>query len=128
MLARPDNWLFICSANVARSPTAEFLARKHGLRARSCGTVRNALTVTPMTSEILRWAHVIVCMMAEHRDALEAAAIPLRKKKVFLWNFEDDWGTPFHPEMIALMEPLLLKTIREYDEWHEGNAGHTATM
>lgn len=121
-VARPDKWLFICSANVARSPTAEFLARKAGLLARSCGTGgRNGehYVVTPMTREIVQWADVIVCMKDGHRLALEAVGVDLQARKVFVWGLDDKWGVPYHPVMMQAIEVKLLETVQLYERWRE---------
>lgn len=120
-ILRADKWLFLCSANIARSPTAEYLARKSGIIARSCGTGGigdEHYSVTPMTEEILGWADVIVAMKMGHRIAAEKFKVA-RKKKIFVWALDDDWGVPYHPEMIAIMEPKLLETRQLYDEWLE---------
>lgn len=122
-ILRPDKWLFICSANIARSPTAEYLARKRGMIARSCGTggrpgEYERYAVTPMTHEILQWADVIVCMKDGHRLAVEAMhSCESHAQKLFVWALEDDWGVPYHRQMIAIMEPKLLQSKQEYEEW-----------
>lgn len=124
---RPDKWLFICSANISRSPTAEHLARKAGLIARSCGTggPDNGYTVTPMTKEIVEWADVIVCMREGHQLGMQAR-FPYeltRGKKVFIWDIRDKWAEYVHPEMVAIMELKLLETMQQYDKWLEEKAG-----
>jgi predicted protein tyrosine phosphatase len=133
---RPDKWLFICSANIARSPTAEYLARRSGILARSCGTggrqeAHERYTVTPMTREIVCWADVIVCMKEGHRLALEAMhpfnASLDDTKKIFVWALDDKWGVPYHPEMIEIMEPKLLETQQLYEKWLEEKAGRSAS-
>lgn len=126
-IARADKWLFICSANVARSPTAEYLARKAGIIARSCGTGGRGneyqrWTVTPMTEEILEWADVIVAMKVGHRIAAEKFKVA-QKKKFFVWALDDRWGVPYHPEMIEIMEGKLLESQQLYEKWLEEKAG-----
>jgi predicted protein tyrosine phosphatase len=129
-VARPDKWLFICSANVARSPTAEYLARKAGLLARSCGTggrrgEYEPYTVTPMTQEIIEWADVIVAMKLGHRIAVQTRydAKVTKGKKFFVWELTDVWHEPYHPDMIAVMEPKLLESVQLYEKWREEKAG-----
>lgn len=123
-IARPDKWLFICGANIARSPTAEYLARKMGLLARSCGTDKE-FRVTPMTREIVQWADVIVCMKERHRAALysgEPLGVDLQRQKLFVWGLDDDWGRPYDSEMmLKTIERKLLASVQEYEQWREKN-------
>jgi len=130
-IARPDKWLFICSANVARSPTAEYLARKAGMIARSCGTGgrrEEMYTVTPMTPGILEWADVIVCMKEGHRLAIESRYPFALRKKVFVWELDDKWGVPYHPVMMEIIERKLLESAQEYEQWREKAGHHDVAM
>lgn len=128
-ILRASKWLFICTENMARSPTAEYLARKAGLIARSCGIGANRATRAPlgapMTSEAIEWADVIVAMKEGHRLALESKYPHsiTKGKKVYVWALEDDWGVPYHPEMLEVVERKLLETIQDYERWLEEEVG-----
>ena len=57
--------LFVCSANVDRSPTAESIySGQRGLEVKSAGTSDHA--VTPVSAELIQWADVILCMEKKH--------------------------------------------------------------
>jgi predicted protein tyrosine phosphatase len=64
------NLLFVCTENRLRSPTAETLFDGYaGVRARSAGI--GPLAPTPVSRELIEWAHVVVVMEAMHRDEIE---------------------------------------------------------
>lgn len=89
------------------------------------------MVVTPLTCEIVCWADVIVCMKEGHRLALETlhpfSARPNHEKKIFVWGLSDDWGVPYHPEMMAKIEPLLDDSIRQYVQWLEERTGRCSS-
>ena len=61
--------LFVCSANIDRSPTAEHIyANQTGLEVKSAGVSWYAQQ--PVTTELLQWADVILCMEEEHKIIL----------------------------------------------------------
>ncbi len=61
--------LFVCSANVDRSPTAENLFRNFkGIEAKSAGTA--AYAATPITRELVNWADKIFAMENKQREAI----------------------------------------------------------
>lgn len=109
-----DKWLFICSANYVRSPTAEYVARKALMLARSCGTQvhpSNDFVVTPITREIAEWADVIVCMEREHVAVLRQYLKPEEMEHVYCWNLPDDWGRPYDPQLVRIVEQKLADTM-----------------
>lgn len=61
--------LFVCSANLDRSPTAEALfGALPGVEARSAGTLATA--ARPLDAEIVAWADAIFAMEEKHAAAL----------------------------------------------------------
>jgi predicted protein tyrosine phosphatase len=82
----PERWLFVCSMNYQRSPTAEHVARSQGFWADSCGTDPTAGKT--LTRERVDWADVIVCMSGKHVDAVRRFTQSIR---VFNWNIRDDF-------------------------------------
>lgn len=91
------NVLFVCTGNIFRSMSAEYLLRQYAekndleLSVRSAGTVANKQDPHPQTvaslslfniqvddheqtrvsEELLKWADVVVCMADYHQSALE---------------------------------------------------------
>jgi|SRR6056297_1475732 len=64
------NVLFVCSENRLRSPTAEAIFSEHpGVRARSAGL--GPLAGTPVSRELIEWAHVVLVMESRHRHEIE---------------------------------------------------------
>ena len=63
------NVLFVCSANLDRSPTAEALFQDApGIETASAGTNNDA--VTPLSEELILWADLIIVMERAHRDKI----------------------------------------------------------
>jgi predicted protein tyrosine phosphatase len=67
---RVKNVLFVCSQNRLRSPTAEQVFSSHpALNVASAGTNNDA--ETPLTSELVEWAHIIFVMEKAHRTKVQ---------------------------------------------------------
>ncbi|MBN1268284.1 MAG: phosphotyrosine protein phosphatase [Kiritimatiellae bacterium] len=82
--------LFVCTANVDRSPTAEGLySFSDKFEAQSCGTTPWARR--PVTRDLLDWADVVVCMEETHRDAILAGFGPLPGKRVVVLGIPDEY-------------------------------------
>lgn len=65
------NLLFVCSENRLRSPTAEAIFSDYpGVRARSAGL--GPLAGTPVSRELIEWAHVVLVMEPMHKRAIES--------------------------------------------------------
>ncbi|WP_434716081.1 hypothetical protein [Paraburkholderia sp. A3RO-2L] len=62
--------LFVCSQGKLRSRTAELLCLFGGVHARSAGSDQDA--EVPLSDVLIRKASTIICMEAEHYDALRA--------------------------------------------------------
>ena len=61
--------LFVCSANVDRSPTAEALFRDYpGIDVASAGTLPDA--TTPLDATHIAWADIILVMEEAHRETI----------------------------------------------------------
>jgi predicted protein tyrosine phosphatase len=64
------NYLFICSQNKLRSPTAEqIFSSVPSIEVASAGTNHDA--VTPLTPELIEWADAIFVMERAHRTKLQ---------------------------------------------------------
>jgi predicted protein tyrosine phosphatase len=65
-----NRYLFVCSQNRLRSPTAEqIFADWPGIEVYSAGTNHDANN--PLTAELVAWADVIVVMEKAHRNKLQ---------------------------------------------------------
>ena len=64
------NLLFVCSENRLRSPTAESIFSDYsGVKARSAGL--GPLAGTPVSRELIEWAHVVLVMEPAHEREIE---------------------------------------------------------
>ena len=101
--------LFICSANVDRSPTAVRIYKDHpGLEVESAGTAWYAQT--PVNEELLRWADAILCMEKRQKQMIvEDFSAIVSDKLIDYLDIEDVY--PF-------MHPTLVEIIKEKtDAW-----------
>ena len=70
MRERGRHYLFVCSQNKLRSPTAEQIFADHpGIETLSAGTNHDA--ETPLDDEILRWADTIFVMEKTNRSKIQ---------------------------------------------------------
>ena len=70
MTSRAKNFLFICSQNRLRSPTAEqIFSKRSDIEVASAGTNHDA--ENPLTPELIEWADVVVVMERAHRNKLQ---------------------------------------------------------
>lgn len=101
--------LFVCSVNRLRSPTAEFIARRHGLVADSAGT-DESLAIVALRDDHLRWATEIVCMEAHHADTvhrrLAALGLPPGNPPVHTWHIPDEYDFQ-DPRLVAILRQRL---------------------
>lgn len=85
------NVLFVCSANLDRSPTAEELFQDHpGIAVASAGTATDA--TRPLSAEVIGWADVIIVMEEAHREAIKTRfGSSLAAKRVVCLDIPDDF-------------------------------------
>jgi len=102
--------LFVCTANVDRSRTAEDLYREdERYEIRSAGVAPFAST--PLTRDLLLWADRVFVMNEsedQHRTLIRIR-FPDVDRPVFDLDIEDRWGRG-DPELIA----LILRRLRPY--------------
>ncbi|KQM70995.1 hypothetical protein ASE72_14560 [Sphingomonas sp. Leaf20] len=84
--------LFVCSQNRLRSPTAEqVVASRPDLEVDSAGTNNEA--ENPLTSELVRWADVIVVMEKIHRRKVQQRfRSSLNGKRLNCLDIPDDYA------------------------------------
>ena len=85
------NYLFICSRNQWRSPTAErVFAVGYGIRTRSAGTSRHAKHT--ISNKDVAWADLIFVMEQKHKQNIkEKFSKQLQHKKVIMLDIPDDY-------------------------------------
>lgn len=94
--------LFLCSRNRLRSPTAEAVFRAWPqLEVDSAGLAPDA--ETPLSSEHLAWAELILVMESTHKRRLQQRfAGQLKGKRVAVLGIPDDYDF-MQPELIELL-------------------------
>lgn len=106
-----QNWLFLCSKNKLRSPTAEAVfADMVGLEVESAGLDHDA--EEPVGPEQLRWADVVFVMEKAHRQRLNRRFRQhLRDTRVVVLNIPDRYAY-MDPELVALLERRCRPYVR----------------
>ena len=86
------NFLFVCSQNRLRSPTAEHLFADYpGVRTLSAGTNRNA--ETPLSDELIEWADVVFAMERIHRSKIRSRyRAALHNTRIVVLDIPDDFA------------------------------------
>lgn len=98
--------LFVCSANVDRSPTAEAVfGALPGVTARSAGTLATA--VRPLDAEIVAWADAIFAMEAKHAATLRERFGDLLEGKALVVLDVPDVYRRDDPALVALLRRKL---------------------
>ena len=94
--------LFVCSANLQRSPTAEQLfSTWPGIKGASAGVFPEA--AKPLSLKQVRWADMIIVMEEFHREAiLERFEAHLAGKQVICLGIPDRYAY-MDPELVELM-------------------------
>lgn len=97
------HYLFVCSQNKLRSPTAEHIfAEVPGIATASAGTNNDA--ENPLTDELVDWADLIFVMERQHRSKLQKKhRAALKDKRVVVLDIPDEY---------EFMEPALVRILR----------------
>jgi len=105
--------LFVCVENAGRSQMAEAFAKKHGMNARSAGTIPSA-RINPtvvdamrergidissnqpkiLTPELIRDARLVATMGCSIEEACPKPIVAQMQKKLIEWHLEDPKGKP----------------------------------
>ncbi|WP_448657797.1 low molecular weight protein tyrosine phosphatase family protein [Sphingomonas sp. CJ99] len=104
------NYLFICSQNKLRSPTAEqIFSSRQGIEVSSAGTNHDA--ENPVTPELLEWADTIFVMERQHRNKLQKRfRSSLNGKRIVCLDIPDEYEF-MDPELIRLLEARLARYL-----------------
>jgi predicted protein tyrosine phosphatase len=101
-----EKLLFICTFNMSRSHTAQWLFRRHGrIEALSAGTHHSA--VRRIDEELLRWADRVVVMEAHHTAYLEEEfPEAMAGREVICLQIPDDY-MPMAEDLKAILRQRL---------------------
>lgn len=104
------NYLFICSQNRLRSPTAEqVFSSRAGIEVSSAGTNHDA--ENPVTPELLEWADTIFVMERHHRNKLQKRfRASLNGNRIVCLDIPDEYGF-MDPGLIRLLEARLARYL-----------------
>ncbi len=85
------NFLFVCSQNKLRSPTAEQIFADHpGIETCSAGTNNDA--ENPLTDELVEWADTIFVMERAHRNKVQKRhRAALGDKRIVVLDIPDEY-------------------------------------
>jgi len=106
---RPKRVLFVCTANIDRSPTAEeLLKRVRGFEVKSAGVWFNARR--RLTTDLIDWADIIFAMEGHHKEAILILK-PEAKGKVIVLNIPDIYPKN-DPELIEILKVKLSEHLK----------------
>uniref|UniRef100_UPI0032AFDB5F low molecular weight protein tyrosine phosphatase family protein n=1 Tax=Sphingomonas sp. AR_OL41 TaxID=3042729 RepID=UPI0032AFDB5F len=103
-------YLFVCSQNRLRSPTAEqIFAARRDIEVDSAGTNNDA--ENPLTGELLHWADIIVVMERTHRSKIQRRfRRHLGGKRIVCLDIPDDYAF-LDPALIRLLEARMARHL-----------------
>ena len=103
--------LFVCSQNRLRSPTAELVFADHPrLETMSAGTNNDA--ETPLSGDLVDWAHVVVAMEKSHKNKItKKFKSQLVGKRVIVLDIPDNYEY-MQPELVALLKAKLPRVVQ----------------
>ncbi|MBS7639191.1 MAG: phosphotyrosine protein phosphatase [Candidatus Bathyarchaeia archaeon] len=109
---RPKRVLFVCTANIDRSPTAEDLLKKvGGFEVKSAGVWFNARQ--RLSEDLIDWADVIFAMEEHHKMAILALK-PDAEDKIIVLHIPDIYPRN-DPELVEILKMKLSEHLKV--EW-----------
>jgi predicted protein tyrosine phosphatase len=102
--------LFVCTANIDRSPTGEDIYRgQPEFEAKLAGTEDGYATV-PLSKELIEWSDIIFCMERHHRSGVLKINRQAAKKTVVL-DIQDHYYRN-QPELVNLIKYKVSKYLQ----------------
>ncbi|MFY8074246.1 MAG: low molecular weight protein tyrosine phosphatase family protein [Sphingorhabdus lacus] len=97
-------FLFVCSQNKLRSPTAEqIFSIRDDIEVSSAGTNHDA--ENPLDAEQVEWADIIVVMEKQHRNKVQQRfKSALKSKRIVVLDIADEY---------EFMDDALIKILKE---------------
>jgi predicted protein tyrosine phosphatase len=104
------HFLFVCSQNRLRSPTAEqVFSERDDIEVSSAGTNHDA--ENPLGLEQIEWADVIVVMERHHRNKIQKRFYTaLKAKRVVVLDIPDEYEF-MDPGLIRLLKTKMLRYL-----------------
>jgi predicted protein tyrosine phosphatase len=102
-------FLFVCSQNKLRSPTAEqIFSVRDDIEVSSAGTNHDA--ENPLDAEQVEWADIIIVMEKQHRNKLQQRfKSALKSKRIVVLDIPDEY---------EFMDDALIKILRAKMQKH----------
>lgn len=106
------NYLFVCSQNRLRSPTAEHIfADIPGIATLSAGTKNDA--DEPLSDELVAWADTIFVMERTHRKKVQAKhRAALGNTRIVVLDIPDDYEF-MDPALVRVLEAKMRRWLPE---------------
>lgn len=103
-------YLFVCSQNRLRSPTAEqIFSSREGVEVSSAGTNNDA--ENPLTPELVGWADTIFVMERTHRNKLQQRfRAALGGRRIVCLDIPDDYDF-MDPDLVRLLEARMARYL-----------------
>ncbi len=104
------HYLFVCSQNKLRSPTAEHIfADIPGIETLSAGTNRDA--EEPLSDELVEWADIIFVMERTHRNKVQKKhRAALKDKRLVVLDIPDDYEF-MDPHLVRLLKTKMMRWL-----------------
>lgn len=97
--------LFVCRANLQRSPTAQALFKNNRkYLAKSCGI--HPLSETVISKQAIKWADIIFCMEDEQKQYIIQNFPESKSRDIRVLNIKDIYWRD-DPELIRILEEKL---------------------
>jgi predicted protein tyrosine phosphatase len=105
-----SRFLFVCSQNRLRSPTAEQIFSLRGdIEVASAGTNNDA--ENPLTADLVEWADFIFVMERSHRNKLQKRfREALKDKRLVCLDIPDDYEF-MDPSLVRLLENRMARYL-----------------
>lgn len=103
-------FLFVCSQNKLRSPTAEQLfSSRCGIEVASAGTNNDA--ENPLSAELVDWADIIFVMERTHRSKVQRRfRRVLKGKRIVCLDIPDEYGF-MDPDLVRLFDARMRRHL-----------------
>jgi predicted protein tyrosine phosphatase len=104
------HFLFVCSQNKLRSPTAEqIFAHRQDIEVASAGTNHDA--EIPLSGELIEWADIIFVMERRHRSAIQQRfRKALGSKRIVCLDVPDNYMF-MDPALVRLLESRMARHL-----------------
>lgn len=113
---KPGKILFVCTANMERSPAAERLIKNiPRLKVKSAGlsTMEGVIdNVTQLTYHLVAWSDIIFVMDQHHKRVI-TKHIPSAGRKIVVLNVPDVYQSTYDPKLRSLLRQRLSRYFPE---------------